>query len=92
MIHGAGGGYDQGLLLADKFLPKDSKVIAISRFGYLNTPLIDEPTPDNQVKLYISLLDRLNIEKLHVVGVSDGGPSALKMSINYPERVKSFTL
>lgn len=92
MIHGAGGGYDQGLLLSDMLLPRDLMVIAISRFGYLNTPLIDEPTPDNQVKLYIALLDELKLETVHVVGVSDGGPSALKMSINYPERVKSLSL
>ncbi|MDF2547152.1 MAG: hypothetical protein K0R93_2050 [Anaerosolibacter sp.] len=92
MIHGAGGGYDQGLLLADRFLPKDCMVIAVSRFGYLNTPLPEEPTPDHQAALYMSLLDKLGIDKVHVVAVSDGGPSGLKFSINYPERVKSLTM
>lgn len=92
MIHGAGGGYDQGLLLADRFLPKDYMVIAVSRFGYLNTPLPEEPTPDHQAALYEGLLDKLEIDKVHVVAVSDGGPSALKFSIKYPERVKSLTM
>lgn len=92
MIHGAGGGYDQGLLLADRFLPEDCMVIAVSRFGYLNTPLPEEPTPDHQAALYRSLLDKLGIDKVHVVAVSDGGPSGLKFSINYPERVKSLTM
>ncbi len=92
MIHGAGGGYDQGLLLANRFLPKDNRVIAVSRFGYLNTPLPEEPTPDHQAALYNDLLDELGVEEAHVVAVSDGGPSALKFSIQYPERVKSLTM
>ncbi len=92
MIHGAGGGYDQGLLLADNFLPKGYKVISISRFGYLNTPLSKNPTTDNQAALYKALLDKLGLEKVNIVAVSDGGPSALKFSINYPEYVKSLTL
>src|SRR6266576_2137593 len=39
VIHGAGGGYDQGLLLARTFAPSHLKAIAPSRFGYLGTPL-----------------------------------------------------
>lgn len=92
MIHGAGGGYDQGMILADAFLPEGYKVIAVSRFGYLNTPMPEEPTPDHQAALYEALLDELGIEEAHVVAVSDGGPSALKFSIQYPERVKSLTM
>lgn len=92
IIHGAGGGYDQGLLLADRFLPKDNMIIAVSRFGYLNTPLSQNPTPENQAAMYRGLLDKLGIDKVHIVAVSDGGPSGLKFSINYPERVKSLTM
>ena len=92
IIHGAGEGYDQGLLLADRFLPKDNMIIAVSRFGYLNTPLSQNPTPDNQAALYRGLLDKLGIDKVHIVAVSDGGPSGLKFSLNYPERVKSLTM
>lgn len=92
MIHGAGGGYDQGLLLADRFLPKDNMVIAVSRFGYLNTPLAKEPTEEHQAALYKALLDKIGIDKVDVVAVSDGGPSALKFCIRYPEKVKSLTM
>lgn len=92
MIHGAGGGYDQGLLLADYLLPENCKVIAISRFGYLNTPLQEGATSDNQAALYKALIDELGIENVHVIGVSDGGPSALKFSINYPEHTNSLTM
>ncbi|GAU77110.1 alpha/beta fold hydrolase [Fusibacter sp. 3D3] len=92
MIHGAGGGYDQGLLLADYLLPENCKIIAISRFGYVNTPLPEDATPDHQAALYKALLDALGIEQVNVVGVSDGGPSALKFSIFYPEYTKSLTM
>ena len=92
MIHGAGGGYDQGLLLADYLLPKRCKIIAVSRFGYLKTPLPKEATPNCQVALYKALLDELGIKQVNVVGVSDGGPSALKFGILYPEYTKSLTM
>lgn len=67
-------------------------IIAVSRFGYLNTPLGKEPTEDHQAALYKALLDKLEIDKADVVAVSDGGPSALKFCIKYPERVKSLTM
>lgn len=92
IIHGAGGGYDQGLLLGKIFIPQAYEIISISRYGYLGTPLSDNPTPDNQVELYIALLNHLGYDSVHVVGVSDGGPSALKMSINHPDRVKTLTM
>ena len=38
MVHGAGGGFDQGLELGD-FARAGFRVIAVSRFGYLGTPL-----------------------------------------------------
>jgi 2-hydroxy-6-oxonona-2,4-dienedioate hydrolase len=37
MVHGAGGGYDQGLLLGKDF-GESNRVIAPSRFGYLKDP------------------------------------------------------
>ena len=39
LIHGAGGGFDQGLDLGEVFLGDGFRVIAPSRFGYLGTPL-----------------------------------------------------
>ena len=39
LIHGAGGGFDQGLDLGAAFLGDGYRVIAPSRFGYLGTPL-----------------------------------------------------
>ena len=41
LIHGAGGGYDQGLLIARDF-GEGHRVIAPSRFGYLKTPVPED--------------------------------------------------
>jgi hypothetical protein len=39
VIHGAGGGFDRGLELSRPLASRGCKVIAISRFGCLRTPL-----------------------------------------------------
>src|SRR4030095_14130680 len=39
LVHGAGGGYDQGLEIGDPLVKSGFRVIAMSRFGYLRTPL-----------------------------------------------------
>ncbi len=37
MIHGTGGGFDQGLLFTEKLAARGVRVIAPSRFGYLRS-------------------------------------------------------
>lgn len=93
VIHGAGGGYDQGLLLAKTFASDEEQLIAISRPGFLGTPL----TNDNQdveahVEMYAELLNKLELNKVHVLAFSDGGPSAELFAIRYPEFCESLTL
>src|SRR5512144_1673531 len=39
VVHGAGGGFDQGLDLGAPLVRKGFRIIAVSRFGYLGTPL-----------------------------------------------------
>src|SRR5512142_979151 len=39
VVHGAGGGFDQGLDLGEALVARGFRVIAMSRFGYLRTPL-----------------------------------------------------
>ena len=38
VVHGAGGGYDQGLEFGEPLARHGFRVIAMSRFGYLGTP------------------------------------------------------
>lgn len=39
VVHGAGGGYDQGMDFGRALARNGFRVIAMSRFGYLRTPL-----------------------------------------------------
>jgi 2-hydroxy-6-oxonona-2,4-dienedioate hydrolase len=38
VLHGAGGGYDEGLLISQAWAGDDFWRIAVSRFGYLRSP------------------------------------------------------
>src|SRR5215204_3835630 len=42
VVHGAGGGFDQGLDIGAPLVEQGFRVIAMSRFGYLRTPLPDD--------------------------------------------------
>ena len=92
VIHGAGGGYDQGELLVKAVLGDNFHWIAPSRFGYLRSTFHSGATWDDQAHAYASLLDNLGLEKVAVVALSQGGPSALLFAILHPERVSSLTL
>lgn len=92
VIHGAGGGYDQGELLVQAVLSDKFRWITPSRFGYLRSTFHDGATWDDQARAYAFLLDRLGLKKVAVVALSQGGPSALLFAVLYPERVSSLTL
>lgn len=92
VIHGGGGGYDQGELLARIVLGEKFRWIAPSRFGYLRSSLPAGATYDDQAHAYAKLLDHLEVKKVAVIGVSAGGPSALLFALLYPERISSLTL
>src|SRR5690348_7368573 len=86
VIHGAGGGYDQGLMIASDF-GKDYRVIAPSRFGYLKTPVPDDYSPAAQADAHAALLDFLDVQRAIVVAASAGAPSAIELVLRHPERV-----
>jgi 2-hydroxy-6-oxonona-2,4-dienedioate hydrolase len=92
VIHGSGGGFDQGELLAQAVLDEQFHCITPSRFGYLRSTFHEGATWDEQAHAYASLLDHLSVQKVGVVGFSAGGPSALLFALLHPERVSSLTL
>lgn len=92
VIHGSGGGFDQGQLLAEAVLSDEFHWVAPSRFGYLRSTCHVGATFDDQAHAYAALLDRLTIESAAVVALSHGGPSALLFAVLHPERVTSLTL
>lgn len=92
LVHGAGGGFDQGLWLGEICLNGDYQFIAPSRFGYLNSEAPDNFSAKHQAEQYQFLLDHLGIEKVIVIGVSAGGPSSMQFAYNFPERVDKLVL
>lgn len=85
-LHGAMGGFDQGLILARTAGVPGFRYIAPSRPGYLGTSLALGRTPEEQADLYRDLLDALGIDRVAVMAVSGGGPSALQFALSHPER------
>ena len=57
VVHGAGGGYDQGLDIAKPLVDGGFRVIAMSRFGYLGTPLPIDASAAAQADAHVCLLD-----------------------------------
>ena len=85
-LHGAMGGYDQGLLLGRAAGATELRYLAVSRPGYLGTPISSGRTPEEQADLCAALLDVLGIGATGVIAVSGGGPCALQFALRHRER------
>lgn len=92
MIHGSGGGHDQGMAFARALTQDGIRVIAMSRFGYLRTPRPADASPEAQADVHACLLDALGIARAAIVGLSAGGPSAMQTAIRHPQRVSALAL
>ncbi len=90
-VHGAGGGHDMGLLFA-RLIGDDFFWICPSRFGYLRTPIPPDASFEAQADAYAALLDYLQIEKVAIIGLSIGGPSALLFALHHPDRCTALVL
>jgi pimeloyl-ACP methyl ester carboxylesterase len=90
--HGIFGGYDQGYKNLYDIFGDNYRKIAVSRFGYPGSNLPSEPTPSNQAKIFLELLDELQIDKAFLLAASAGGSAGIKFALNYPERLKGLIL
>ena len=91
-VHGSGGGHDQGMAFAGALAEQGIRVIAMSRFGYLRTPMPADASAAAQADAHVCLLDALGIGQAAVMGGSAGAPSALQMAIRHPDRVSALVL
>ncbi|MDB5103706.1 MAG: hypothetical protein JWP91_1395 [Fibrobacteres bacterium] len=92
VLHGTPGGYDQGLDMARLWTRPGIGFLAVSRPGYLRTPLDTGRDPEEQADAYAAFLDAMGIETLPVIGVSGGGPSAIQFAARHPGRVSRLLL
>ena len=91
IVHGAGGGYDQGEYFA-RLIGGSCHWVAPSRFGFLGSPVPDGANSALQADAYACLLDALGIDRVGVVGISMGGPSSLLFALRHPQRTTSLVL
>ena len=89
-MHGGPGGIDQAFLL-ESMIDEGYSMLTVSRPGYLRTPFVPL-SYEEQVDQYIELLDKLEIDKVVVMGYSAGGPLALNFANKYPERTHALVM
>jgi pimeloyl-ACP methyl ester carboxylesterase len=90
VVHGGAGGYDQGLL--ETRVLENFKFIAVSRPGYLRTPIESGRTPREQADALAALLDSIGIKQAAVIGTSMGGLVAIHFALYHPDRCWALVL
>lgn len=101
-VHGKGeplvlimglGGPGSGWFFQIRAFRKHYKVIVLDNRGVGKSSKPEEPyTVRTMADDIIALMDRLDIDKAHIVGASLGGMIAQELAINYPERVNKLAL
>lgn len=92
MIHGTGGGFDQGLLFAHGLREAGFQIVSPSRFGYLGSGLPDDPSPAYQADVLVDLLDHLGLERIAIAGGSAGALTAAEFALRHPDRCAHLVL
>jgi 2-hydroxy-6-oxonona-2,4-dienedioate hydrolase len=92
VVHGAGGGYSQVAGLQVLLADAGFTAVAMSRFGYLRTPLPPDATPAAQAAAHACLLDALGGARAAVIGLSAGAPSALQYCALHSDRCTALVL
>lgn len=86
VVHGRPGGYDQGLGIARLLNDPQFRFIAVSRPGYLRTPLETGRSPEDQADALAALLDVLKVPQAAVIALSAGEPATLQFALRHPDR------
>ncbi len=92
VVHGAMGGFDQGLWLARSFDFSNYQVISVSRFGYLRSPVPANADLNLQADAFAALLDALEIPQAAVFAASAGSTAAIRFVARHPQRVSALVL
>ena len=74
------------------FLDRGYQLIIPSRPGYGKTPSANGRNAEVFCDVLSDLLDDLQLEKVVVIGISGGGPTALQLAGRYPQRVNKLIL
>jgi len=91
-LHGTPGGFDQSVNFGEGFVEAGMGSIAISRPGYLRTPISVGRTAEQQADAIAALLDALALEQVAAHGVSGGAPAAIHFAARHPDRITALLL
>jgi 2-hydroxy-6-oxonona-2,4-dienedioate hydrolase len=92
VLHGTGGGFDQGLDMTAALADEGFRLIAPSRFGYLRTAVPHDTSPAAQADMSAELLDTLGIKRVAVLGISAGAWPALHFATRHAARCSAVVL
>jgi 2-hydroxy-6-oxonona-2,4-dienedioate hydrolase len=92
MIHGTGGGFDQGLAFAAPLVAAGHRIIAPSRFGYLRSTFPTDPSSERQADAIAALMNELGIARAPIIGGSAGALSAMQFAIRHPDRCSALVV
>ncbi|MFY1636223.1 alpha/beta fold hydrolase [Solwaraspora sp. WMMB335] len=90
-FHGGNVGHN-GAFFLEHLVEAGYSVLTPDRPGYLGTPLSNGANPDEQADMAAALLDTLGLERVAVVGISAGGPSAIEFSARHRDRTAALVL
>ena len=76
--------------LSSRFKSQPSQLINYIKY-FLFIPIVSEYTIEDMAADGIAVLDKLDIDKTHILGMSMGGMIAQVMVGNFPKRAKTFT-
>lgn len=92
VFHGAPGGYDQAMLIGSELVEAEFHVLALSRPGYLRTPLVTGQTPEQQADAAAELVASLDLPNVAVIGESYGAPTALEFARRHPDKTRALVV
>ena len=92
VIHGSGGGFDQGLDMMGPLAGHGYSLIAPSRFGYLRSARPANASPEVQADALAWLVRHLGEDEVVVAGGSAGALSAMQFAIRHPDLTKAVVL
>jgi len=91
-LHGTPGSRLKFVAAHDKARERGIRVIAPDRWGYGATSLHPAPSLRKFARDMEGFADRLGLDRFSVLGVSGGGPYAVAMAAEMPDRVTALAL
>jgi pimeloyl-ACP methyl ester carboxylesterase len=91
-LHGGFGGYDASYGMGEFLVNRGFTVIAVSRPGYLGTPLSVGRSQEQQADAIVAMMDAMKLKNAFVYGFSAGCPVAFQMGLRHPTRVRALVM